>query len=95
MSSEKDSAKRTFCRNLNILLAEKGLRDTPDSQIAEMINQTWQGQLVGAKTVTRWRDGLALPTYTVFGLLADWLDCEETDLLPVKQQECLRGFWQV
>lgn len=95
MNHEKESAKRTFCHNLNELLAEKGLRDTPDSHIAEMINQTWQKPLVRAKTVTRWRDGQVLPTYTMFGFLADWLDCEETDLLPVKQQECLRGFWCV
>lgn len=94
MSSKVDSVKRTFCHNLNELLAEKGLRDTPDSEIAEMINQTWQKQLVKGRTVTRWRDGQVLPTYTMFGLLADWLDCEESDLLPVKEQECLRGFWR-
>lgn len=94
MSDGKESVKRTFCHNLNILLAEKGLQDTPDSQIANMINETWQKQIVRARTVTHWRDGQTLPTYLQFGFLADWLDCEESDLLPVKQQESLRGFWR-
>lgn len=88
-------ARLIFSSNLNVLLMEKGLEHTPDSELAEMINQTWQKQVVHTRTITRWRDGLALPNYVQFGLLADWLDCEETDLLPVKEQECLRGFWRV
>lgn len=86
-------AKTVFSGNLNVLLSEKGLDDTPHETLANMINTTWQKKVVSERTIRRWRNGQALPSYSQFGLLADWLDCEESDLLPVKEQECLRGFW--
>lgn len=87
---EMNVAQDFFRNNLYEILREKGINQRPKmiEFIGNLANQNHRNITSG--TISRWIYEGALPRFTTLEMLADWLDCEITDLLPSQYHDLLR-----
>lgn len=88
---ELKAAEDFFRNNLHEILCEKGINQRPKmiEFIENLANQNHRNITSG--TISRWIYEGALPRFTTLEMLADWLDCEVTDLLSENYHKLLKG----
>ena len=94
------AAQDDFMWRFRALLGEKGLIANPNATkiyaAADDVLRAWKqcnGQvLVSVVAVQDWLNGERLPKWGTVLALAEWLDCETTDLLDKRFWDCCKGF---
>lgn len=85
-------AAQDFFRNhLSEVLQEKGAKTNTQMIVyLENLNQQHNCNIPSGAFI-RWLNEGMLPRWTTLETLADWLDCEITDLLPEQYHSLLKG----
>ncbi|MDO5058610.1 MAG: hypothetical protein Q4D82_01555 [Neisseria sp.] len=87
--NEAEHIRQTFAANLKTLLAEKGITTAGNAR------RVWQkahelfciSKPPNEASLFAWLNGESLPNATNLGKLAEWLDCEQDDLLSETQHD--------
>lgn len=86
-----NTAQDFFRNNLHEILHEKGINRKPE-MIKFIENLAVQNERnITSGIISRWVYEGALPRWTTLEMLADWLDCEVSDLLPSQYHHILKG----